>query len=178
MSRTSCAQGLGAGQFLFDFFGVGQAVGDLLAALGQDFENGLVGELDKGSTQTREKLMTWAMKCGQSRPNFSAVLLAVSARSLANAGEQNQVIHKWLVKAGAEAVSSAPGNLMAAEEDRVEHDGFGKGHAQQGQDNDLAESAGIAPDRLGGFHADQSDPDSRPQAGQADLEAAPSSPPT
>jgi len=66
-------------------------------------------------------------------------------------------------------MNSAPGSLMASQEDRVEHDGFGKGHAEERQDNHLPERAGIAPDRLGGFHADQTDPDGRSQAGQTDL---------
>jgi hypothetical protein len=62
----------------FDFFRVGQAVGDLLAALGQHLENGLVGEFEPAPAQTMTKLMTWAMKWGKSHPNVLAMFSAVA----------------------------------------------------------------------------------------------------
>ena len=69
--RTSRTLACGAGQFLLDLFRVGQAFRDALAAFFEHIQNGLVGELGEAAPATMRKLMTWAMKCGTSNPNFS-----------------------------------------------------------------------------------------------------------
>ena len=72
----------GAGQFLLDFFGVGQPLGDALAALGQDLENGLVGELGQAKSDDGEADDLGNKMRPDPRPNFSAVSRPVWARSL------------------------------------------------------------------------------------------------
>src|SRR5688572_10161914 len=75
---------------------------------------------------------------------------------------------KWrtdgLTRAGAEG--------LLAEEQRVEGDGFGERHADDGLNEDLAGSAGIASDALDGLGADETDTDGGGEAAEGALNAA------
>src|SRR5215813_12198703 len=117
-----------------------------------------------------QKLITWAKKCGLSRPNVWAIVLPVLARSSPRLANRT----RWFIRFQERRGGKRPraDELLSAEEQRVEHDGFRQRHAEHGQRDHLAERAGIAPDRLGGFHADKSHADGRTQTGQADLDAA------
>src|SRR5580658_4529936 len=102
-----------------------------------------------------KKLMHWAMKCGQSSPNLSAVSLAFWPRSLAMLPKRIKCVI-IIQERPARSFGSAPAELSFGDEERVKHDGLGEGHPDQPDRDDLAERAGISSHRFGSLHADQS----------------------
>src|ERR1051326_8426301 len=58
------------------------------------------------------------------------------------------------------------------EEDRIERDGFGERHADDGLDEDFAGSAGIAANAFNGLGADETDADGGGEAAERDVNTA------
>jgi hypothetical protein len=62
-------------------------------------------------------------------------------------------------------------NGLVSEEQGVERHGFGEGHAENADDEDFAESVGIAADGFSGFVADKTHAEGGAEAAEAALDA-------
>ena len=61
--------------------------------------------------------------------------------------------------------------LLATEEQGVERNGFGQGHADDGLDEDFSGCAGVAADTFDGFGSDQTDANGGGQTAEGSLNA-------
>src|SRR5262245_54006358 len=118
-----------------------------------------------------EKLMTCAMKWGQSTPNALAVSAAMPANMI------------WFIKSfwkspGRSELRTGQLYLLASGpfcrrgEDREKHDTCRKGNGQDRLDKDLRGGAGIASHRFGSLGSNETHTDSGPQGRETDVNIA------
>src|SRR6266542_7103489 len=100
-----------------------------------------------------QKLTTCAMKCGQSTPNSLAVSPIIPANIMwfINASQKGRgaALLRVLLWRG----NRRPG--FRCQEDREEHDAFGKGDGQDRLDQNLRRRAGIASHGFRSLRADE-----------------------
>src|SRR5262245_4614263 len=117
------------------------------------------------------KLMICANRCGQSTPKVRAMSWTGPPSAAAASNTRLFILKNsgWAPNEWSSAQHGRSWFWCLDQEERVEHDRFGKSDGQNGLDQDLRRRAGIAPDRFRGFHADEAYTKGRAQRRKTDV---------